>query len=267
MDDTFLSPDKRISAENKDILDVAYAHGIQFVPCTGRNVAGIPAELSAHPSVRYSICCNGAIIYDFKRDCILYEDKIDKELVISLYSRIASLPITFDLFSNDRAYAARDRWHIFNRLPLEINHLVQIKSNRTPFDGTTGQLIESIGSICRINIFFLDNEDARVAHAAVDELPQLTRTSSLPCNIEITRRGIHKGFGLRWLCSYLGVEPKDTIAFGDSDNDLTMLEAAGDGVAMGNALQSCKEVADHIAPSCTDSGVARYLAPLFESQK
>lgn len=49
----------------------------------------------------------------------------------------------------------------------------------------------------------------------------------------------------------------------DSGNDLTMLDAAGDGVAMGNANDACRAVADHVCQSCAESGVARYLEELW----
>ena len=102
---------------------------------------------------------------------------------------------------------------------------------------------------------------------AVDQRPELTRASSLPCNVEITHAGADKGSGLSWLCDYLGVSTTDTIAFGDSSNDIAMLRVAGDGVAMANAFPECLAAADHVTASCQDSGVARYLmgegAPLF----
>ena len=61
MDDTFLTPEKTITPLNRKALDLAYERGIQFVPCTGRNYTGLPDELVHHPSVRYAVCCNGAI--------------------------------------------------------------------------------------------------------------------------------------------------------------------------------------------------------------
>lgn len=66
LDGTFLTPDKIITAENRNMLDVAYARGVQFVPCTGRNLSDIPSELLAHPSVSYAVCCNGSLVVNAK---------------------------------------------------------------------------------------------------------------------------------------------------------------------------------------------------------
>ena len=100
---------------------------------------------------------------------------------------------------------------------------------------------------------------------AVDADASLRRASSLPCNVEVTDVSAHKGAGLRWLCGHLGVDVADTVAFGDASNDVTMLEAAGDGVAMANALPEAVAAADHTTASCDDSGVARYLMPLLRA--
>lgn len=263
MDDTFLSPDKSVSAENMAILDEALRRGVQFVPCTGRNVTGVPRELSEHPSVRYAVCCNGALVCDVRTHEVLREVDIDKGLVRSLYADVRDLPITFDLFADGIVYTASDRWPLLDRLCLTPEGLAPIKRVRTCFDGTVDEMIGAVGDICRINVFYLDEKDARSVWAAVDACPELIRSSSLPCNVEITCAEAHKGSGLRWLCDHLGVDLSDVVAFGDSSNDLTMLEVAGDGVAMANASDECKTVADHVCGSCAESGVARYLRSLW----
>lgn len=263
MDGTFLSPDKTISAENLAVLDEAAERGVQFVPCTGRNVTGVPRELAEHPCVRHAICCNGALIYDVRTNEVLREVAIERELVRSLYEDVRALDITFDLFADGTVYAAADRWHVLDEMAIDPASLRQVKSVRTRCDEPVDRLIERVGAICRVNVFYLDELGARGVWDAVDARPELIRSSSLPCNVEITRAEAHKGAGLRWLCERLGVDVADTVAFGDSDNDLTMLEAAGDGVAMGNANDACRAVADHTCPSCADSGVARYLRALW----
>lgn len=263
MDGTFLSPDKTISAENRAILDEAAARGVQFVPCTGRNVTGVPRELAEHPSVRYAVCCNGALVCDVRTNEVLREVAIERDLVRSLYDDVRDLDITFDLFADGTVYAAADRWHVLDEMGMEPAGLAQIKGVRTRLDEPVEKIIDHVGDICRVNVFFLDERGARAVWAAVDARPELIRSTSLPNNVEITRAEAHKGSGLRWLCGYLGVDVADTVAFGDSDNDLTMLAAAGDGVAMGNANERCRAAADHSCESNADSGVARYLRRLW----
>ena len=263
MDDTFLSPDKTISAENLRILDVAAERGVQFVPCTGRNVTGVSRELAEHPCVRYAVCCNGALVCDVRTHEVLREVVIPKDVVRDLYAEVAGLDITFDVFADGGVFTAANRWHVIDQMPVSPASRANITRVRTRVDAPVDQIIERVGDICRVNVFYLAEKDARTVHAAVDARHELIWSTSLPCNVEITQAQAHKGAGMRWLCGHLGVEAADVVAFGDSGNDLTMLEEAGDGVAMSNATPECKAVADHVCGSCAESGVARYLAPLL----
>jgi hypothetical protein len=72
-----------------------------------------------------------------------------------------------------------------------------------------------------------------------------------------------KGAGLRWLCAHLGVDPDRVIAVGDEQNDLSMLEWAGRGVAVANADPQVRAIADEVIGSNDDDGVARFLESLL----
>ena len=72
---------------------------------------------------------------------------------------------------------------------------------------------------------------------------------------EITQKGYNKGEAIRFLADYLGIKIEDTIAIGDSENDQEMIEAAGVGIAMGNADDSIKRLADEVTESINDEGV------------
>lgn len=76
---------------------------------------------------------------------------------------------------------------------------------------------------------------------------------------EVSDRLVHKGLALKELCSYYGKSPAQSIAFGDSMNDAEMLLAAGIGVAMGDAEDRVKDLADQVCESCQEDGIARTL--------
>ena len=79
---------------------------------------------------------------------------------------------------------------------------------------------------------------------------------------EISCQDIDKGTALNHICRYLDVSPADCIAFGDSMNDAEILQAAGIGVAMGNAEACVKEIADQVCGRCEDDGLAKALADM-----
>ena len=74
--------------------------------------------------------------------------------------------------------------------------------------------------------------------------------------VEATAPGVDKGSGLLKLCEIMNIDPQRVLAIGDSENDIPMLQAAGFGVAMGNATKSLKAVADWIAPPIEEDGAA-----------
>lgn len=267
MDDTFLTPEKTITPLNRKALDLAYERGIQFVPCTGRNHTGLPEELAHHPSVRYAVCCNGAIVRDLHENRNLHEVVMDHALVHDLWHQIQGLEVTFDLFADDGVFTSLDCWPILEKMNIPEGTRAMLRRVRTRCGMSVDQMIDSVHSIYRINIFYLTEQDCLAVRRAIEAHPQLTLASSFSCNLETTHVGADKGSGLSWLCNYLGVPVADTIAFGDSSNDIAMLRVAGDGVAMANATAECRAVADHVTASCEDSGVARYLMgegkPLF----
>ena len=77
---------------------------------------------------------------------------------------------------------------------------------------------------------------------------------------EVSDWSINKGMALECVCRYLGAEPADCIAFGDSMNDAEILQAAGIGVAMANSEAGVKEIADQVCERCEENGVAKALA-------
>ncbi len=86
---------------------------------------------------------------------------------------------------------------------------------------------------------------------------------STPYFIECLPQGIDKGPALADLAAHFGLEMSEVMAFGDSTNDMSMLEMAGIGVAMGNAEENVKAVADYTTASNNDDGIALSLRTFF----
>ena len=99
--------------------------------------------------------------------------------------------------------------------------------------------------------------------AALDEIRKLegvTITGALHNNIEVNAAGVDKGNALLWLAQYLGIAPEETMAFGDGNNDITLLEKAGTGVAMKNGIEEVKHAADRITEKTNDEeGAAKFI--------
>jgi Cof subfamily protein (haloacid dehalogenase superfamily) len=86
---------------------------------------------------------------------------------------------------------------------------------------------------------------------------------SLPYFLEFASPEVTKGSGLSFLAEHLGFTRERTVAFGDGENDVELLEWAGYGVAVANAHDRVKQIADFVCPSADDEGVAQVLEAYF----
>lgn len=91
-------------------------------------------------------------------------------------------------------------------------------------------------------------------------------TKSLPKFLEFAALGVSKGSGLEFLAERMGFTPEQTIAFGDGENDVELVEWAGYGIAVENAHERVKAVADWICPPAAEEGVALVLEALLDSR-
>ena len=87
-----------------------------------------------------------------------------------------------------------------------------------------------------------------------------------PFYLEVIPRVINKGQGIRDICRTLGMDVSEVIAFGDAENDIPMLRAAGVGVAMGNAADAVKAAADRVTLTNNEDGIAAALEALLGGQ-
>ena len=112
----------------------------------------------------------------------------------------------------------------------------------------------------KLQLYFTDLAlRERLLRELPEKYPMLAVTTSIPFNIEINSALSTKGRALESLCALLGVDPAETIAFGDGSNDISLLRAAGCGVAMANAEPAVKAAADRVTRTNDESGVAMVL--------
>ncbi|MGP6382321.1 Cof-type HAD-IIB family hydrolase [Streptococcus dysgalactiae subsp. equisimilis] len=93
-------------------------------------------------------------------------------------------------------------------------------------------------------------------------LPYATAVTTGFDSIDIILKEVNKGFGMDHLCLALGIEPSETIAFGDNFNDYQMLEFAGKAIATENARPEIKAISDQVIGHCNDGAVLTYLEGL-----
>ena len=183
---------------------------------------------------------NGAkVVADGK---VLFAHYIDRELLGRMLDYAEKTGIGFGVTIEDEDYymnperireAEMERWGQCGRQFKDARALLDKKIRTVNFIGT--------------------EEEARAMERAFPML-QL-RMFSVNYGADIIEKGISKAEGLKKLCAYYGLEMRDVYAFGDSFNDSEMLEEAGVGIAMGNAKEELKAIADYVTSPIDQDGI------------
>lgn len=257
LDGTLLTSDKRLSPGNRAALERAAARGVHIVPSTGRFYSGMPQVVRELPFVRYVVSINGALIYDAAEDKVLRRADIAPEDADRLFQRMEQLPVLYDCFIDGWGCMDRRQYEQVESFVEDPGLRRMILELRRPVDDLRGYVVRTGTPVQKTQMFF------REAAARNAELERMIRdfsdmsvTSSYPLNIEINAKSASKGEGLRFLCRHLGIDPRDAMACGDGSNDISMLQAAGVGVAMANADPRLLAAADYVTGGNDSDGVA-----------
>lgn len=256
LDGTLLNSQKQISKETLETLSEAAQKGILIVPCTGRLYKTVPEAVKCLPFVRYMITVNGARIYDHQKGTVLYQEEIPIEVAEHLYDYIETLPAVFDCYQDNEMWINKEFYDRAEEL-FEDDKTVKLIRMRKPVENFRQVIRERNKSLEKIMMFFYDEERRLEEWNRISvKFPMCSVVCSRENNLEISAVKATKGEGLKCLCSYLGINLNECMALGDQSNDLSMLKLAGISVAMGNAKEEVKNVADWVTTSNDLDGVA-----------
>ena len=268
LDGTLLDEEKHIPAENVRALCEAAERGVLLVPATGRILRGVPEEVLRLPGLRYFILSNGATVYDAQEQRTVARGDIPLALTLRIMDFLDTQPVLYDCYQNDMGYMSQG---MFDRIePYFVNEpqflkLMYVLRVRVP---DLKQTLRERGEPVQKIQFFYKPEDndkrLEMLRRFSDFFPEICATASVSNNIELNSVHAGKGNALRSLCAALGLDPAETLAFGDGINDISLLQAAGRGVAMANAQEAVKAAADAVCESNEESGVGREVRRALE---
>ena len=252
LDGTLLDDEKRVPAENVRALAEAADRGVVLVPATGRIVRAIPEAVKALPGLRYFIVSNGAGVWDAKEARLLYRGDVPLALALRCYEYMDTLPVIYDCYQNESGWMTRSMYESCEEyFPTEPHMLEIVKRLRVPVDDLKETLRQRGEPLQKLQMYFKpeDMDERERQLKRIPELfPELAATTSVSNNIEINSVDAGKGKALLALAKQLGIDPADTVAFGDGTNDSEMLLAAG---------------LDEICESNNDAGVGKTILRLL----
>lgn len=253
LDGTLTNSDKVITPHTFEVLMRAQAAGVRLVLCSGRPTYGIAAlarQLKLEENGGFVLSCNGANIIDWTTGDLLFRQPLEARFLPQLLGLADAHGLPLLTYRGDCILATRndspylDEEARINQMPVEV---------ATDFIAEASSL-EGGAPKCLIpgDPELLVELEEKMKTIFGDTL---SISRSAPFFLEIMAPGVGKDHSLARLLAYLALSREQLIAFGDGFNDLTMLRFAGMGVAMANAADEVKAVADFVTLSNDEDGV------------
>ena len=200
--------------------------------------------------INYAITANGSGIYEISTGKCLYENAMDEELVTPILNFLLTRDIHMDAFIGGKGYTPIQCVETAQKLTVPSSIKNYIITTRTRLDNILQFIHENQLKVQKMTLNFYPAADGTLidretVRKFLVSNPSITTVCGGYNNLEFTRADANKGVGLRKLAEILGVNPDATMAIGDTENDLAIIEAAGIGVAMGNATDAVKARADY----------------------
>jgi len=254
LDGTLLTPQKLITPRTYNALRQATEAGITIVIATGQTLSVLQNVCAELPLSVPQIIENGAIIADIHSGEVLHEQLLPPEHILPVLT-------TLRVFGLNRAYHTLHRVYVDKDTPRASTWY------RPPVPPAVE--VEDVASLYPLSCIKV----AGIGEAGTlrDKRKELERifdghlhvTQSSFDIVEFLHPEASKGNALRIIASDLAIKPEEIVAFGDNHNDIGMLRLAGLGVAMGNAHEEVKAVADYVTGSNTEEGVAAAIEELI----
>ena len=256
LDDTLFSRKKIISQRIRDDIKKAGEEGQRVILCSGRPFSTIKPlldDLGIGYKGNYVVSFNGGLILEADTGKTLYRNEVPEDICKKVMKLCQSLNIHSQFYDEDGVLTPDEG--------PEVRRYADLSKGTYKFDPDLSD--NFVGTSPKIEIIDLDD------HARLDSLKStilekfgdsLDLFFSNPYYLEVMPKGVSKGSAVHYLSKYLGVPIENTVAVGDSDNDISMIKVAGIGCAMANAIDSVKKAADYITVNdCDHSGVAEIL--------
>ena len=266
LDGTLLDSQKRLSGGNLAALEEAAARGVLIVPTTGRFFGMMPQAVRDLPFVRYAITINGAQVYDRETGTAIVREEIPLGMALEIMRLLDGYDIIYDCYRSNWGWMTESLQAKAEGYATDAHYVKMVREFRKPVPDLKAHLESTAaeGDVQKVMLFARNTPggDAvarSIAEAVTRRFPSIKATSSTWNNLELNIATAHKGNALKRFAEYLGYTLDNCMALGDGTNDLTLIEAAGLGVAMSNAHPLVLAAADHVTLSNDEDGVAKAI--------
>lgn len=243
MDGTLLNSQKKITDKTCEAIQKAIDAGIIVILNTGRCVAELEEYMDVLKNIQYINSTSGALVYDRKSDKDIYSSALDVDTVKAILDIVSSKDVMIDFLTRE-SIVQRDKIEKMEQYRMEV-YRDMFERVTVKWEDICGQYLEKPFPVAKLNIYHTSEEARNYTRQRIKELQLgVEMVNAETTSLEISAKGIDKGIGLEKLCQYLNISLSQTIVVGDADNDIGAMKKAGLAVAMGNANERIKELAD-----------------------
>lgn len=255
LDGTLLDGKKQISSRNKRALKQAKDAGVKIVLCTGRPLRAIEhflEELDLLNSGDYSITFNGGLVQKNDTGEIMEQAALELADVQALSELARELDLPMDIVSDDTSILLDTTENHLSIYPV-LNPILKVEHAKVQ-DLAGERLYNKV--VVAYHQEYLDQQIKKIPASFRENYEVIKTRNNL---LEFMPKGITKAYGISLLAADLAIEVEEVMCIGDEENDLPMIEYAGIGVAMANAIDRVKVAADVITASNEEDGVAEVV--------
>ena len=258
VDGTLLDEDHKLRDAVKNALGDLAANNTRVILATARGPRALGTIVRQLPFSPLVVCFSGAWVGEIDKETLMpNRATLDKRhslaVARSIVARAVELNVQPNVFTVDKWWA--------RELTPEIT-LESLITECSPV--ITSDLLEDGDEPNKILLIAGDDESSLALHAIADSVRSSSNAAfSKPGYLEIVPLEVNKAQALRHLTAILGLELSQVAAIGDGLNDIEMVKEAGLGIAMGNAPQAVKSVADWVTGTNNEAGVAQAIEKLF----
>ncbi|HFH9837766.1 TPA: Cof-type HAD-IIB family hydrolase [Streptococcus suis] len=257
MDGTLLNNRKELMKPQIDAIHQAVEAGVKIVLCTGRPLAGVKSfikQLGFDAEEEFVIVNNGCSTHSTKDWSLIDWAELAPSDITHLNQLADGKELQISLFDVEDYFVLAEKANeqvtldasLVGMMPQPISLTEAVSGQHRFFEAMfvgKPEVVERFEQTHRVHL--------EESYSTVRSLPYL---------LEILPNGASKASGLKQLADRLGILPEEIMAIGDANNDLEMLEFAGLGIAMGNANEQVKAIAQDITDTNENNGVAKAIA-------
>lgn len=255
IDGTLIHSDHSVSPLTRQTLETLLNKGMHTILVSARPYHGITTIAQAAGTEEQIICSlNGSYIVN--KGKAIFDTNIQIDTVQELETAIGKENITAIYYCGMQWYSNKNNAHTakeqkITKVPCQILSFEEMLDQWSSQKKGPNKILYVADSPEQI--------EALRIHIPIDLKQKLTISSSKPVYLEIMNRDASKMEAIKYILRYFNINREDSIAIGDHFNDAKMIQYAGLGIAMGNAPQAIKNIADFITDTNNNDGVAKAL--------